>query len=82
MPWYGYFRTSGFYNLYHSLEDVEKTKVIVGFKKCDEHTWDVCRHARESVLQEYACQKMMNSLRISFSQGTYHGKFDTAAIYF
>ncbi len=41
----GYFRASGFYNLYQSLENIEKIRVIVGLK-LDEHTWDVYRHAR------------------------------------
>ncbi|MBN8544968.1 MAG: hypothetical protein J0L60_02445 [Ignavibacteria bacterium] len=40
----GYFRASEFYNLYESLEDVEKIRVIVGLK-LDEHTRDVHRHA-------------------------------------
>jgi HKD family nuclease len=40
----GYFRASGFYNLYESLEDVEKIRVIVGLK-LDEHTWNVHRFA-------------------------------------
>lgn len=42
----GYFRASGFYNLYQSLENVERIRVIVGLK-LDEHTWDIYRHARE-----------------------------------
>ncbi len=42
----GYFRASGFFNLYQSLENVEKIRVIVGLK-LDEHTWDIYRHARE-----------------------------------
>lgn len=42
----GYFRASGFFNLYQSLENVEKIRVIVGLK-LDEHTWHIYRHARE-----------------------------------
>lgn len=48
----GYFRASGFYNLYRSLEDVEKIRVIVGLK-LDEHTWDIYRHAREGTPLEF-----------------------------
>ena len=48
----GYFRASGFYNLYRSLEDVEKIRVIVGLK-LDEHTWDIYRHAREGAPLEF-----------------------------
>lgn len=42
----GYFRASGFYNLYDALENVEKIRVIVGLK-LDEHTWDVHRLAHD-----------------------------------
>lgn len=56
----GYFRASGFYNLYDSLENVEKIRVIVGLK-LDEHTWDIHRFAQSDEKINFKSTKLIKS---------------------
>lgn len=56
----GYFRASGFYNLYDSLENVEKIRVIVGLK-LDEHTWDIHRFAHSDEQINFKSTKLIKS---------------------
>ena len=45
----GYFRTSGFYRLYKSLENVEKIRILVGLN-IDEQTFDIIHQAEQTKL--------------------------------
>lgn len=45
----GYFRTSGFYRLYKSLENVEKIRILVGLN-IDKQTFDIIRQAEQTKL--------------------------------
>jgi superfamily II DNA/RNA helicase/HKD family nuclease len=56
----GYFRASGFYNLYDSLENVEKIRVIVGLK-LDEHTWDIHRFAHSDEQINFKSTELIKS---------------------
>ncbi|GAB1441575.1 hypothetical protein MASR2M39_04090 [Ignavibacteriales bacterium] len=56
----GYFRASGFYNLYDSLGNVEKIRVIVGLK-LDEHTWDIHRFAHSDAQINFKSTKLIKS---------------------
>lgn len=45
----GYFRTSGFYRLYKSLENVEKIRILVGLN-IDKQTYDILQEAQQQKL--------------------------------
>jgi hypothetical protein len=42
----GYFRTSGFYQLYDSLEPVEKTRILVGLS-VDKQTYNIMQYQKQ-----------------------------------
>ncbi len=44
----GYFYTSGFHNMYASLKDVDKIRILVGIKT-DKETFDLIQEAREKL---------------------------------
>lgn len=47
----GYFYTSGFFNIYKSLETTEKIRILIGIST-DSSTYDLIGQAKESVQQE------------------------------
>ncbi len=63
-----YLDTSGFSNLYHSLENIEKTRVIVG-QKIDEHTSDIyCYDLHDESLYFRSCSEVRNQLQSFFNK--------------
>src|SRR3989344_5160186 len=44
----GYFYTSGFHNIYHSLKDVSKIRILIGIKT-DRTTFDLIQKAQETL---------------------------------
>ena len=47
----GYFRTSGFFNLYQSMQDIEKIRVLVGLN-VDRRTIDIINQAEAEIAFE------------------------------
>ena len=47
----GYFRTSGFFRLYPSMEDVDKIRILVGLN-VDKYTVDIINQAEQLTLKE------------------------------
>ena len=47
----GYFRLSGFHQLYDSFDGIEKTRILIGLN-VDRETYDIIQHSREQIDQE------------------------------
>ncbi len=60
----GYFYTSGFHNMYESLKDVNKVRILVGIKT-DRETFDLIQQSQEK-LQKFSTTEV----RESFSENT------------
>jgi superfamily II DNA or RNA helicase/HKD family nuclease len=52
----GYFRISGFYQLYDSFEKIEKTRILVGLN-VDKATHNIVQHHREQGLMDFESDK-------------------------
>jgi superfamily II DNA/RNA helicase len=62
----GYFYTSGFHNMYGSLKDVNKVRILVGIKT-DRETFDLIQQSQEK-LQKFSTTEV----RGGFSENTRH----------
>ena len=52
----GYFRISGFHQLYDSFEKIEKTRILVGLN-VDKTTYDIIQYNREYGLIDFESDK-------------------------
>ena len=59
----GYFRTSGFFNLYKELEEVEKIRIIVGLN-VDSYSFDLIQQSK--IQQEIDFESHVKSKEIFF----------------
>lgn len=71
----GYFRTSGFYLLYPSLENVEKIRILVGLN-VDKNTVDILNQANEEI--EYLQNFSQKNLKEKYSERLIN-EFDTSS---
>lgn len=62
----GYFRTSGFFRLYPSMEDVDKIRILVGLN-VDKYTVDIINQAEQLTLKE-AEEKYTKEIEVEFEK--------------